>query len=738
MKCPPVLATEKERLKALSQYGLDSDRPLPSLDPVVQIAVHMFGMPVAAVNMIGTDYVFLAASIGIDEAEVDLRRDVSFCAHAITQDEVLVVPDTTLDERFHDNPLVTGAANLRFYAGVPLLSPEGHPLGALCIIDGKPHDDFSTEDRQKLKELAKMAADRLELRRIEISTEQARRPFEEFARNSPTAVVWFDEQGLIIAWNDAAAFLYGYHLAEGAGRSVATLVAEPDRETVIDLINRAAAAGSMEGLTMPKGVRGLRKDGKEFLLGLSLFCWREKGRLTFNAHVQDMTARRRKEEELEWLANTDILTGLANRVSLYRHAEETLLRPAPMAVLMIDLDGFKDVNDTLGHSVGDAILQEVAHRLTLITAPADTVARIGGDEFAILLPEVADPEKAVELARRVIASIAEPIVIDGQEVRVAASCGVAVAPTHAQEALELIGDADLALFKAKHLGRGQAFVFVRSLRMEAAARRLYNIELHRAVSDGEFVLFYQPQIRLSDCSLAGAEALIRWRHPQRGLLSPAAFLPALEGGPLAAVVGAWVLDEACAQAALWRRYGADDFRIGVNLFGAQFRVNDIVEEVDAALKRHGLPAEALELEITENIVLDHDDVILDALQRLRALGVGIAFDDFGTGYASLSLLKQYPLSRLKIDRSFVQSLHESTRDASVVSAILDMARSFGLETIAEGVEKDAQYKCLRDFGCEEGQGYLFGKPIPAQDFAEIFGIQVPAPITSIAAKKFNP
>lgn len=189
---------------------------------------------------------------------------------------------------------------------------------------------------------------------------------------------------------------------------------------------------------------------------------------------------------------------------------------------------------------------------------------------------------------------------------------------------------------------------------------------------------------------------------------------------------------------LWRRCGADDFRIGVNLFGAQFRVNDIVEEVDAALKRHGLPAEALELEITENIVLDHDDVTPDALQRLRALGVGIAFDDFGTGYASLSLLKQYPLSRLKIDRSFVQSLHESTRDASVVIAILDMARSFGLETIAEGVEKDGQYKCLRNFGCAEGQGYLFGNPIPAQDFAEIFGIQVPAPITSIAAKKFKP
>jgi predicted signal transduction protein with EAL and GGDEF domain len=366
--------------------------------------------------------------------------------------------------------------------------------------------------------------------------------------------------------------------------------------------------------------------------------------------------------------------------------------------------------------------QEVAQRLTLLVGIEDVVARIGGDEFAIMLANIGSAEIAMQVADSMIDRISRPIHIDAQEVRVAASCGVALAPGQAQEALELVSNADLALFKAKSMGRGGTLLFTSNLRMEAVARRRYGLEMHRAVNEGEFLLFYQPQVNLLSGAIIGAEALIRWHHPERGLLAPAAFLQALEGGPLAATVGSWVLNEACAQAAYWRRLGSDNFRIGVNLCSAQFRVGDLAAEVFETLERHGLPPEALELEVTENIVLDNDDSVLETLKRLHQHGIGIAFDDFGTGYASLSLLKTYPLTRIKIDQSFVRGIQTSKRDASVIQAILNMARGFDLETIAEGIETDGVKNYLRKEMCNEGQGYLFGKPMPAFQFERLLGV----------------
>lgn len=730
MKCPPILNAESERLEALADHGLHSKKTLPSLDPVVRIAARMFGMPMAAVNMIGDDHVFFVASTGLNPG-VDMSRDASFCAHAIAQTGVMVVPDTLEDVRFHDNPLVTGPAGVRFYAGVPLLSPDGHPMGALCVLDAQPHRDFTSDDQERLNELARMASDRLELHRIETYSERTRPSFEEYAGSSASPVAWFDEQGRMIAINTAAALLHGYHPSECIGRPVESLLSVQERQRLREGMERATQTGSLEGIDIPTEVSGLRKDGTEFLLGLSLFCWRHEGHLRFESVLKDLTAQRREEAELRRLANIDALTGLANRACFYRRIQEVLLAPSPAAVLIVDLDGFTDLNDTLGPVIADAVLQKVAQLLATFAghdlhqahlSQGPMAARLGGDEFALLCPGVESLEAAHLLAQRVLDCIQQATVVEEHELHLSACCGVALAPLHAHEALELVGNADLALHEAKRNGRGHSFIFVQALRMQAVARHLYGIELHRAVDQGEFVLFYQPQVNLRDGSLAGAEALIRWQHPQRGLLAPAAFLPALEDGPLAARVGAWVLDEACAQAAFWRRNGAPALRMGINLFSAQFRVNDLVKDVREALTRHGLPPGALELEVTENIVLDQDAVILDALQRLRELGVGLSFDDFGTGYASLSLLTSYPITRIKIDRAFVQGMLTSKREASVVRAILDMARSFDLEAIAEGIETDAQLESLRREHCNEGQGYLFAKPMSAVDFERAYGL----------------
>lgn len=721
MKCPAILESEQARLAALYEHGLDDEGLIASLDPIVQMAARMFDMPVAAVNMIGSDHVFFAASVGL--GETDMRRDVSFCGHAINQIDIMVVPDATQDERFHDNPLVTGDTKVRFYAGVPLRSPGGLALGALCVLDNKPHFNFTDEDQRRLLELARIVSDRLELRRIETSSNRHRPSFEKYAGNSTTPIVWFDADLKMIAWNAAAALSHGYDMQEGLGMGVDKLMLERDRHILQEAIAKAIAEDTVGHLDTFSEIFGLRKDGTKFLLGFSLFAWKESGKMRFEASLKDITEQRMEEAELRLRANVDLLTGLANRARFYRVVEDTLTMPKPAAVFMVDLDGFKDVNDTLGHTLGDAVLKHVAAQMAhLVTAPG-VVARIGGDEFAIIVPNMTTAEVAMHLAEKIIHHIAQPILIDEHEIRVAASCGVALAPLHAQEALELVSDADLALFKAKLSGRGRVCLFTPALRMEAVARRLYAMELHRAVDQGEFLLYYQPQVCLQTGAIVGAEALLRWHHPKRGILAPMSFIPALEGGPLAAVVGSWILDEACAQAAYWRRQGASEFRIGVNLFEAQFRVGNLVQEVMDVLDRHGLPPSALELEITENIALDNDEVVLETLRKLKGYGVGIAFDDFGTGYASLSLLKTYPLTRIKIDRSFVHGMLEHKQDDSVVCATLDIAHGFDLQTIAEGIEQKSQRDYLKARQCQEGQGELFGKPMPAKQFASLIGIQ---------------
>jgi diguanylate cyclase (GGDEF)-like protein len=390
---------------------------------------------------------------------------------------------------------------------------------------------------------------------------------------------------------------------------------------------------------------------------------------------------------------------------------------APTSIVLFDLDEFKDVNDTLGHSTGDQLLVEVGRRLMGVAeerAAVGLASRLGGDEFVVILPNCGDPRGVSEIVELMLRRLNEPFVINDQLVHLGASAGVAIAPQDGADVEELLANADLALYQAKSDGGRNLRFFMPVLRAQAQARRSLGLELRRAFAENEFEIFFQPQIRLCDNAVVGAEALLRWRHPERGVLAPGAFIDALAESAIASGVGRWIIRTACQQAAAWRAMGLPLVRVGVNLFPSQAYDEALAQDVMEALRDFALPADALELEITENIALNREDSAV--LQRLHDEGVMLAFDDFGTGYASLSYLTRLPLSRIKIDRSFVGKLTRHGQDAAIVRSLIAMAHNLDLGVIAEGVETGQQAEFLLNESCEEAQGFLYAKPLPAQEF----------------------
>ncbi|TCH98246.1 EAL domain-containing protein [Roseococcus sp. SYP-B2431] len=441
----------------------------------------------------------------------------------------------------------------------------------------------------------------------------------------------------------------------------------------------------------------------------------EEGGITL--FVRDVTEALQARQALLHQAYHDPLTDLPNRNRLQEMVTQGEDGRMPSALALLDLDGFKHVNDTLGHPAGDVVLRDAASRLAAHLGGQGRLARLGGDEFAVLLfgAEAAANEAIVE---GMLAALERaPFTVRGRQFRITASAGLArVPPGAAPDAETLLSNADLALYRAKAAGGGVHRVFSEADRAAYETQRLLDEQIGRAAEQGEFELHYQPQVRLSDGALVGAEALIRWRHPTRGLLGPAAFLTTLECSRHAPGVGGWIIDEACRQTAAWREAGLP-LRIGMNLFAEQVASGDLEEVIEAALAAHGLPPQMLELELTENIALSQDGAeLLAPLRALLARGIGIALDDFGTGFASLTALRDVPVTRLKIDRSFVSGLPEATHDAAIVESVLVLARRLGLEVIAEGVETEEQESFLAARGCPEGQGYRYGRPMPAEEF----------------------
>ncbi|RZI54852.1 MAG: EAL domain-containing protein [Pseudomonas sp.] len=712
MRHAPLLLNESERLAALEEYELTEDDSALHLGPIIQLAAKLFDVPTVLVSIVERDRQIFTARLGMEVCETG--RDVSFCAHALERDDILVVPDAKLDPQFVHNPLVLGPPYIRFYAGMPLRAPSGHVLGTLCIIDGRPRNGLSALDREHLKSLSTLVLDKLEARRLAVAHRAGQSRFEQIAATSPDGIVCANHQGLITFWNRACERLFGFDNPDAMGANIDLIVPPRMRGGHGGGLQRVADGGAPRLVGTTVELEARHKDGREFPIELSLSMWKEEGKASFGAIIRDITTRRADEERLFQLAHIDSLSGLPNRGVLMSRIAECLECSSPFALLMLDLDGFKDVNDTLGHQAGDQVVQEVAQRLLSCVKAIDTVARLGGDEFAVLIPDNATLTQIEHTAHCMLKVIAQPVAIQDQVSHVTASVGVALAPGDGTEVGDLLSAADLAMYQAKASGRNCVRFFSAHLKDKVRTRRALEGEIRRAIEQQEFELFYQPQIRVTDQALVGLEALLRWRHPKEGLLPPVRFIAAIESGAFAAEVGHWVMRTACAYAVELRKV-LPALTMGVNLFGAQFQSGQLATQVMRVLEETGLPPEALEIEITENIILAHDELVLEPLRVLHQLGVGIAFDDFGTGYASLSLLKRYPLTRLKIDRSFITEICKDEADAAIVKAVIFLAEKLHLQVIAEGVETTEQRDFLKVCGCQHVQGYLYGKPMAVPD-----------------------
>jgi diguanylate cyclase (GGDEF)-like protein len=509
-------------------------------------------------------------------------------------------------------------------------------------------------------------------------------------------------------------------------------------------MGRAVTPETVLGLRAMRGEREevecsfVRRDGSHVPVVLALAPLRDTdGEVSgFLGIAYDITERRRNEAYIRHMAHHDELTGLPNRTLLQERAALAIdmarTSGKQLAVLLIDLDRFKQINDSLGHHAGDVVLCAVAARFKQCLRSSDTVARMGGDEFVILLPQIDSPQQAERVAAKLLEAMAEPVQAGPHRLTVTPSIGIACHPHDGEDLTTLLRNADVAMYQSKHNGRNNYTLYNVHMHTGLAKRLELEGDLRQAIDGGELQLHYQPLVRLADGSVVGVEALLRWTHPQRGPISPVDFIPIAEDTGLIVPIGEWVLRTACSDMKRLEEQTGRRLKVAVNLSPRQLRTPNLTSMIGDALGRSGWRAEDLELEITESMMIDNPDVSIAAMQRLRAMGVGMAIDDFGTGYSSLSYLTRFPIAKLKLDRSFVRGLPHHEQDAAIATSVVAMGHGLKLQVLAEGIETEAQAQFLRALGCQMGQGWLFAKAMPLEALADHLSSQ-DAALSSAAA-----
>ncbi|PYU03677.1 MAG: two-component system response regulator [Acidobacteria bacterium] len=540
------------------------------------------------------------------------------------------------------------------------------------------------------------------------------------------AVLCTDISGNITYLNLVAEAMTGWPRKEAIGKPLAEVFQIIDgatRQPAQDPMEMAMAQNRTVGLTVDCVL--IRRDAFESAIEDSAAPIHDRAGRVIGAVIvfHDVSAARAMSQQMTHSAQHDVVTNLPNRMLLNDRISQSISlarrQHRPLAVLFLDLDRFKYINDSLGHAVGDQLLQSIAKRLLASVRNSDTVSRQGGDEFVILLSEISHPEDAATSARKILLSLNVPHSIDGHDLHIAGSMGISIYPGDGEDAETLIKNADTAMYHAKESGRNNFQFFKPEMNRQAVERQSLEGSLRQAVERGGFLLHYQPKINLFTGQITGAEALIRWQHPNRGLVSPAQFVPIAEDCGLILPIGRWVLREACKQAREWQDAGLPFKRVSVNVSATEFRAKTFLEDVGTTLRETGLEARYLDLELTEGVLMQNAKSTASVLQELKRMGVHLAVDDFGTGYSSLSYLRQFPIDVLKIDQSFVRQISDDPSDSAIVRAIIDMSKNLKKRVIAEGIETQEQLALLRSWHCAEGQGYLFSRPVPAAQLAQL-------------------
>jgi len=661
----------------------------------------------------------------------------SQAGYTLQCDAPVIVTDLRKEKRFsgpellHDHDVISGLS--------VVIGSESQAYGVLGVHT-KSERLFTENEIRFLQVVSNILAQAIEQDRAECTLRRSEERFRNLVESTSDWVWEVDAQGLYTYASPQIEDLLGYTQDEVMGKAALDFMPPDEAMRMAELYKEIVA--NQESFTLLENIN-IHKNGKKVILetsGVPVFD-EDNNFSGYRGIGRNITERKESEEKLLNLAHYDQLTKLPNRALFFSRLQNALdqidTNKRLVAVIFLDLDQFKLINDSLGHDVGDLLLKEVAIRFSSAVRSDDTVARLGGDEFAIILADVANSSDIKKVTQKVFDTLNSPIMVDGRELFITSSIGISCAPEDGTNAKVLVTKADIAMFKAKELGRNNIQNYTPRMDMKTVERLTLETRLRKALEREEFRNYFQPKVYLGTGKMSGMESLLRWQATPEKLISPVEFIPLLEDTGLIVPVGEWVLYVSCQQTKKWHDAGFEKLRVSVNLSTRQFREEGLVKMVRRVLHNTGLDPEYLELEITESLLVDSYDQTLIALNKLFDMGIHITIDDFGTGYSSLSYLKQFPISTLKIDRSFIKDTPDDSESAALTASIIAMADSLHINVVAEGVETEEQVKFLSGLGCNEMQGFYFSRPIPAEDFTVLLENDSCLKISSCNKKQIN-